>query len=407
MRLRRILLVFLAASFMLPANCRAAMNAASDKTAVDDSAAALLHHPLGGAEPVPVRLGLYVIDLAMVDEASENFEIQGYIYASWKDDRLIDKTALNLDKPRKLAPEAVWNPELDIENVRTFKSFRSEFFCFPDGTVYWEERFDAILSAEYFLRRFPFDRQALFVIVQPATSPARPRHSLVEFAPTDFATGLGPDTYLAAWDVESIRYSRPVGRTNSMGLDAPRAQFEIMVKRRSGFYVWKVFLPILLMTMVTWTTFWVKADEFDWQMKIPLTSLLAMIAFEFAISRDLPRVNYLTFLDAVFLNSFVFAFIAILEAIIVHILVMRGDLVTARQIHHNARWAVPAAFVVVLMLLVPMFFIGAGRPAAAPMQIGMVKPLQSRSKIIARPARSRNSRTVNRLICVCVREPCT
>jgi hypothetical protein len=373
---RWILPVCLAALFTLRASCIAATRRASSDAVEDDSAAALEHHPLGGAAPVQVRLGLYITDLGMVDETAENFEIQGYIYASWNDHRLVDKTALSLGKPRKLDPQDVWNPQLDIENLRTFNSFRHDFFSFPDGTVYWEERFDAVLSAEYYLRRFPFDHQSLFVIVQPAISPARPNHSLVEFAPTDYATGLGPEAYLAAWDVEAISYSRSAGHTNSAGLDAPRAVFEIMVKRRTGFYIWKVFLPILLMTMVSWTTFWVKADEFDWQMKIPLTILLAMIAFEFAIARDLPRVNYLTFLDAVFLTSFVFAFLAIVEAITVHILVMRGDKSAAERIHHRARWAVPAAyFFVVLIVLIPIFFIGAGRPAASPTQIAVVKPL--------------------------------
>ena len=131
------------------------------------------------------------------------------------------------------------------------------------------------------------------------------------------------------------------------------------------------------MTMVSWTTFWVKADEFDWQMKIPLTTLLAMIAFEFAIARDLPRVNYLTFLDAVFLSSFLFAFIAIIEAITVHILVMRGKKRIAERIHHGARWAVPVAFFAVLVILIPMYFVGSGRPAPSPMQTAVVKPLQS------------------------------
>ena len=231
---RWIFLSCLVVLFVLRASCHASTSNSPSNSA-DDSTATLEQHPFAGAAPVQIQLGLYITDLAMVDEASENFEIQGYIYASWKDDRLIDKSALGSDKLRKLAPEAVWNPQLDIENVRAFKSFRHDFFSFPDGTVNWEERFDAILSAEYFLRRFPFDHQSLFVIVQPAISPARPRHSLVEFAPADSATGLGPETYLAARDIEAIRYSRSVAHTNSAGLDVPRAEFEIVVKRRSVF----------------------------------------------------------------------------------------------------------------------------------------------------------------------------
>jgi hypothetical protein len=359
----------LIALLLYPATSRSATGVAPA-----DAAAGLEQHPLAGAEPVRIQMGLYVTDLAMVDEADEAFEIQGYLYATWKDDRLIDKTALSVAKSRRLDPGAVWNPQLDIENLRSFKTFRQDFFCFPDGTVYWEERFDAILSAEYYLRRFPFDHQSLLVIVQPAISPARPTHSLVEFAPTDYATGLGAETYLAAWDIEGIRYFARIGHTNAAGLDAPRADFEITISRRAGFYIWKVFLPILLMTMVSWTTFWVKADEFDWQMKIPMTTLLAMIAFEFAIARDLPRVSYLTVLDVVFLTSFVFAFLAIIEAITVHIVVLRREKARAEWIHYNARWVVPLAYFLILGILIPMFFIGAGRPVSPSPQVS-VAPL--------------------------------
>jgi hypothetical protein len=46
-------------------------------------------HPLGGNAPISIGLGLYVEELGPVDEADEDFEIQGYVYASWHDDRLI------------------------------------------------------------------------------------------------------------------------------------------------------------------------------------------------------------------------------------------------------------------------------------------------------------------------------
>ena len=45
--------------------------------------AKLRSHPLGGNAPVLIRVGLYVAELPIVDEAAEDYELQGYIYASW------------------------------------------------------------------------------------------------------------------------------------------------------------------------------------------------------------------------------------------------------------------------------------------------------------------------------------
>src|SRR5262249_3518560 len=163
---------------------------------------------------------------------------------------------------------------LDFENVRVFKSFRKEFFSFPDGTVFWEEHFDATFSAEFYLRRFPFDSQSLYIVVQPTLSPSRPNHELVEFEAQNYALGINADTYLAAWEIEGISYSRELVPISLTGLVVPQAQFKISVTRRSGFYIWQVFLPTLLMVTIPWSVFWIKINEFDWQMKIPLTVML-------------------------------------------------------------------------------------------------------------------------------------
>lgn len=72
--------------------------------------------------------------------------------------------------------------------------------------------------------------------------------------------------------------------------------------------------------------------------------LLSMVAFEFAIARDLPRVGYLTFLDAVFLASFIFCFLSIFEIATMFLLQQHGRRPLAVKLHRNGRWAYPAAY---------------------------------------------------------------
>jgi hypothetical protein len=80
----------------------------------------------------------------------------------------------------------------------------------------------------------------------------------------------------------------------------------VIVKRRANFYVWKVFVPLLIMTLIPKVVFWIDVKEFDWMLKVPMTMLLAMVPFEFVVSRDLPLIGYVTLLDAVFLAGFIF-----------------------------------------------------------------------------------------------------
>ena len=219
-----------------------------------------------------------------------------------------------------------------------------------------------MLSAELYLRRFPFDRESLAVIVQPALTPARPNQDPIDFARDNYATEINPEAFLSPWEIRSISYTRRPVPSNLIGAAVPQARFTIEVKRRAGFYIWQVFVPMLLMVVVPWTAFWVKLGEFDWQMKIPLGIMLAMIAFEFALARDLPRIGYITFFDAIMLISFSFTFLTIMEIITTHALILRGNTRLAEKIQRHARWVVPLSYVVLIALMIPLFFAGSGRP---------------------------------------------
>ena len=60
---------------------------------------------------------------------------------------------------------------------------------------------------------------------------------------------------------------------------------------------------MILMASIPWAVFWYEVHDFSGQMRVPLAVMLSMVAFQLSIAKDLPRVGYTTFLDAVFLTS--------------------------------------------------------------------------------------------------------
>ncbi len=178
------------------------------------------------------------------------------------------------------------------------------------------------------------------------------------FAPEDLGSGVSreADAGLAPSSVQDLFYIPMMTAAYGIVPQIPQARFSLVVTRRSGFYIWKVFLPMIVMTMVAWSVFWVDSKEFDWQMKIPIVVMLALVAFEFAVSRDLPRVPYVTFLDAIFLTCFMYVFVCIVEIVAVHAMVRWEMHPLADRIHWHARWVVPVALVLTLLILIPIFF---------------------------------------------------
>ncbi len=162
-------------------------------------------------------------------------------------------------------------------------------------------------------------------------------------------------TELAAWTIKGIRYSANRVTTSGLAPATYETIFQILVVRRSGLYLWKIFLPLLMLTLIPVVVFYIDCKEFDWMLKVPMTMLLSMVAFEFTIARDLPRIGYVTFLDAVFLASFAFCFFCILEITLVFLLQKAGKRPLAEKLHASGRWGYPLTYFALILALALTF----------------------------------------------------
>jgi hypothetical protein len=320
--------------------------------AVDTIAAA----PMQDGKAVNVAVGLHIINIASIDEVNEQFEIDGYLDAHWLDPRLTYTPAGPNDKKREYERTQVWIPYLEMVNgVTPHDRYDVSVVGDPDGSINYVERFHALLSSKFRLRRFPFDSQQLLVVIHPFMRQADEVKFSIPNSDVWATAEFTQYSSLAQWDLETLVPS--VNESHLYGKkETPEVRFTIKVKRRYNFYVWKVFLPLLLMVVLSWAVFWVDARDLSNQVQIAITTILTVIAFAFAISATMPRVPYLTYIDAFFLTCYVFVFISIVELMIVHLTYRKeraGDL--GVRIQRISRWAVPSAFVVTNAILVARF----------------------------------------------------
>ena len=312
--------------------------------------------PTRDGQPVKVEVGLHVINIAAIDEVNEQFEIDGYLVARWNDSRLTFTPGGPNDQKREYQRTQIWVPYLEMVNgVTPHDRYDVSVVGDPDGSVNYVERFHALLSSKFKLRRFPFDSQELLVVIHPFMRQSQEVQFSVYTRDVWAIQEFTQYSSLAQWDLLSLQPS--IGASHLYGKqESPEVRFTIKVKRRYNFYVWKVFLPLLLMVLLSWAVFWVEARDLSNQVQIAITTILTVIAFAFAISATMPRVPYLTYIDAFFLTCYVFVFISIVELMVVHLTFRReraSDL--GVRIQRVARWGVPAAFVVTNMVLIARF----------------------------------------------------
>jgi len=349
--LAAILIGSLATSAMAAPNSFAAFPAGLDPNA-------LLLPPLTGGAPVKVSVALHVLNLSSIDEVSERFQLTGYLLTQWRDPRLTYQPSGPGDKFRTLAPDSVWRPKLVIINVAAPRHTDEESLRVgPDGLMSFAERFDAVLTSTFGLKSFPFDAQKLEVIIHPFTV----QEAFVSFVPDQLPvwTAAEFNTYssLESWRFNSIDVKIGEAASQFGANTVAEAKFEIAVQRRYGFYLWKVFLPLLLMVIVSWSVFWFDPPEVSSQVQIAVTTILTIIAFALAISLTLPRVPYLTFADAFFLTCYIFAFVAMVELTAVHIAYRNDRRRIASRIRRTARWLVPSSFAVINSILIVHFLV--------------------------------------------------
>jgi hypothetical protein len=310
----------------------------------------LRKHPTDGKTPVDVSVGLYITNVAAIDESRESFEVGGILSGTWHDPRLVSTSGQGQDKPREFRLEDLWTPAIEAANAISHRTNQYSLVADKDGTVTYRERFDAVYSNSFALRKFPFDTQVLRFEYQPFVTSA----SQFQFAPQALpGTGISPadNAPLAGWRLEDVTYSADK-LTGIPFLPATHeALFQIVAKRRSGFYIWKIFLPLIMITMIPVVVFWIDVKEFDWILKIPITMLLSMVAFAFTITRDLPKIGYLTFFDSVLLLSFTFCFFCTFEILLVYLLQNHGRRPLAVRLHTAGRWAYPMAYFTVVLIL--------------------------------------------------------
>lgn len=304
----------------------------------------MLRPPRQDGKPVEVSIALHVINLADIDEVSERFNLMFYLLAQWNDPRLAFSPRDPTERFHAFTPNQIWHPRLEfINEIGAQSAGDAALRVRPDGTVLYVERAGGELSTRFRLRRFPFDRQRLEIIIHPFIGQALVVRLRADQAHTWISGEEAEYSSLAEWQMMGIK-ARDAQVSFSRFGPIPEARFEIVVRRKYHYYIWKIFVPLLLMVALSWSVYWIDPKDLSSQVQISITTILTVIAFAFSISLSLPKVPYLTFIDAFFLDCLMFVFFTAVEITTVHVSGRTQRVDLGLKIRRVGRVAVPIAF---------------------------------------------------------------
>lgn len=89
-----------------------------------------------------------------------------------------------------------------------------------------------------------------------------------------------------------------------------------IIERNSSYYVFKVIAPIILILIICWSVFWLNLNQMESRLTVSIVCLLTLIAYNFVIDQDIPKLSYLTAMDQIILISYIFAAIPTILSIL-------------------------------------------------------------------------------------------
>jgi hypothetical protein len=303
--------------------------------------------PDADAGPTRIEVGLWLADISRIDSAAQTFTANLSITLSWKDGRL----AHGQPGVKQFNLKDVWNPNWLIVNAasKLEPTFPEIVEVAGDGTVNYRQRLIGTFAQPMDLRAFPFDSASFRIrLVSVGHPPGEvifvPNAALVAAGFPDGA-GIAPELTLQDWRITGFG-TRALPYQLSPRVELAGYAFEFKAERLHQHYILKVIVPLLLIVMMSWMVFWIDRSMGNSQISVAVTSMLTLIAYRFAIGNEVPKLPYLTNLDAFILVSTLMVFLALIEVITTTALGLKGRQDLAKTIDRRCRVLFPAAFIV-------------------------------------------------------------
>ncbi|MDQ6825203.1 MAG: hypothetical protein M3007_07060 [Candidatus Eremiobacteraeota bacterium] len=302
----------------------------------------------------PVNVGIRIDNLADVDELRERWEMTGALVTSWLEPRLKYQSQGRDHDHRDISPSLVQLPNIGFANaIGTPSLERVDLFVRPDGEVVEVQNFRASLSTHLDLRRFPFDAEDLPIFIVPMGRDVNPVRLVPDTAHTRFAGA--PYSTLAQWQFLSLTIKPHV--EHYVDDTAEGLQFALQMRRSSQSYFWKFILPLCLIVVVSWISFWLSPTEFKSKdlLSTAVTTLLIIVAFTLSITALLPRTSYLTYIDGFLLTCFLFVIAAIGSIAAINIFESKGRDGRALALRKITGVVLPLSFILVQLAVFAYF----------------------------------------------------
>ncbi|HTP00813.1 MAG TPA: hypothetical protein VMJ64_05515, partial [Anaerolineales bacterium] len=309
--------------------------------------------------PIQVRAGMKLQQIVMIDQANEIMTAVGTLKLAWQDPKLaFSPDTCNCQV--KEYTDATFNQFLTDSggDWPTFTFFNQQgnrwvlnriVDVLPDGSATYLERFSTNFQLNFDFSKYPFDVENFYI----HTDMIYPEDKYV-FVPMQGFSEIDPENgedefILTTFDttVSSVVSSRTYPTS--------RYTFHFSAPRHLIYFVFRIFVPILLIISVSYVTFFLK--DYNRRIEVATGNLLLFIAFSWSLAAEYPRMGYLTFVDVIMLITFAVNTLVVIYNVYLKWLEIHERVKLADRIDTVADWVYPIGYLVLFGSTVLYFFL--------------------------------------------------
>lgn len=275
-----------------------------------------------------------------VNEVDMDFTVSIMLHLNWNDTRFItwtsgydDTFVLEFDSKRL---DNIWTPDLFFPNEKS--AFIHKVFMpnkmlrvYTNGKITYTVRLSLTLSCPMDLRNYPFDKQVCRIEMESFSY--NEDNIILEWVGTD-RPDLANMTQMpeGAVPVEisdniEMNQFRVVEKRTLKTLNERRGagnhsllQAEFHLVRDIGYYLVQMYIPSMLIVMLSWISFWLNVNAVPGRISLGVLTVLTMTQQSSTVNATLPRVSYTKAIDIWMSMCLVFVFAALIEFAVANVL---------------------------------------------------------------------------------------
>jgi hypothetical protein len=236
-------------------------------------------HPKFG-KPAIVRVGILMANVREYDIQKGTFETDFFL-------------TLTSDRPLPQIDLIFTNGKIDVKEVMADK---------PTFKMY---RFIGTLSSPADLHDYPFDTQDLTIEIEDDDNGVDQVTLVADQEHTNLDINFEVPGWETAYTKARINTHNFPDRFDNDDLYYTRYQFTLGIKRYGTSAIFTVFVPAIVIVLISMTGLWITRDELEVRTNSTTPMLAAAVLFHFALMQALPATPYLTRADKLMMSVYV------------------------------------------------------------------------------------------------------